>query len=39
MTGPEVLEVLHAAAGVEALLVDEEPPWWAAWSDWHPPTG
>ena len=39
MTGPEVVDVLHAAAGVISLLDAEEAPWWAAWSAWHPPTG
>ncbi len=39
MTGEAVVGVLHAAAGVIAQLDAEEGPWWAAWSDWHPPTG
>jgi hypothetical protein len=39
MTGPEVVDVLHAAGGVIALLDADEGPWWAAWSQWHPPTG
>lgn len=39
MTGPEVVGVLHAAAEVVYLLDSDEGPWWAAWSDWHPPAG
>jgi hypothetical protein len=39
MTGAQVVEVLHAAAGVIGMLDADEAPWWAAWSHWHPPTG
>jgi hypothetical protein len=39
MTGAEVLGVLRAARGVVEQLDADQPPWWAAWSDWHPPTG
>jgi hypothetical protein len=39
MTGAQVVDVLHAAAEVVDLLDAGEAPWWAPWSDWHPPRG
>lgn len=39
LTGEQAVGVLHAAAGVTALLDAEEDPWWAEWSEWSPPTG
>jgi hypothetical protein len=39
MTSDDVVGVLHAAAAVIAELDAEEGPWWAGWTDWHPPTG
>jgi hypothetical protein len=39
MTGEEVVGVLHAAAAVIGQLDANEGPWWAGWTDWHPPSG